>query len=1367
MLTKIFRSIKMTLSNLKTLPLVTDMEYEQFLERKKRLLRESSSFSNISVIPAENMTEKGTDDSTVSMDHKLLVDHSLKGCIDLPISPLCSYLNTIDSFMTLSSCSGRITLYLRPANHEDSAPTNDHFPVDRIQAERSADHNSKYHDSTATSSCSIKQQAPYGETEQDFDWTAGSTYTTCSLSSLFGFPSSCYSFEIILKMEPFILHVETLNLRSAKALLDISKICGLKQSGISALGKRLVVALRGSSSFEAPIISLRSLITDDAFPSVSSIPSNDPTHSVSPLVPLSTLIYFLKDCCQKLKRNTQQIDRLYSEIVKEKFLEALPNEHALACNGPSRAKPTKMKAQKQPHGLLNDGQMQSEEMKMIPIRTQTINWEPIVLNGRLKASLEGWGYATAFEYPYIFLYGGFRRCKRSAMLTSFNIETMEWSERVSISSSDEPLDFVYSNLIALGDGFLALMGGRQSPTKASMDVYLFDITVWKWIRMNCDDEKLPIPRWRHACCLMNEGGESQDGKIYLPQRKVATVWMLGGTSSANPLDDGILGDFWRLDISIERQEAFNNSGVVAVGHWKLMDSGNSMDAPGPIHSHSIFTSPSFPACLAVLGGVASKQDSSGRSPKDLEILHIFDTRKQLWRIEYTQTSVQNTLCSLKMDSLSNSTPTSQVDGNSFTPIKHSEHSHIFKRFNYTGFPTPRFAHSVAFLAEKNAILLVGGCDGSQGLNDTWLLLVDTLKWYYLGSVPGTNSGLRSRLICGRNELFLMGGGFICFTFGSFFDVPLIAKFKEGILKGIDECLSHHVQNSSSHSSSQTLPCKNSTYPYEAWHTVQNRGCPNEWVSDAEHISYETIPVKSGIQNKSMNSVSPSDSIAGFLFIGILKSNWIKAIKSALDHCCLFDRSRKIVKPPRGICMPEENLITAEGSVGSQHFLLKQNLKNEQAVKEDLDKSFSPSPSVWLPVVRRVEITDLPITFLENEVLVLHKDEKQAVSFQHYTLSTEALNKENRNVTNWSRNSIASNISRSWYKALNDFYSTEVSSDISISLPPPPTKFEKLGKIILFPTKSFEALTQIRGFMAHSSSHRLLKEIASYFEADSVGTLGKTSGPMRQSEVKLLFGNEKIAHVKENGVSFRFDVTKCMFSSGNTSERMRIASLMSKLSNSKEVVIDMFCGIGYFSIPILVATTAAQVSRVYACDWNPHALQAFRWNAVLNNVCTSRFHLLNCDSRTLGDTADVSGIKSGIAQRILLGLIPNSEASWAAAVRMLDKSIGGTIHIHSVCGMKPQGIETSFNSECKQRDSGSYKATERTTTTIQIEAQCFSASVADYSVFVCEKFGELFRILDPFQTWNVEIVDMVKVKSYAPKLWHYVVDIACQPVAIRQ
>lgn len=171
------------------------------------------------------------------------------------------------------------------------------------------------------------------------------------------------------------------------------------------------------------------------------------------------------------------------------------------------------------------------------------------------------------------------------------------------------------------------------------------------------------------------------------------------------------------------------------------------------------------------------------------------------------------------------------------------------------------------------------------------------------------------------------------------------------------------------------------------------------------------------------------------------------------------------------------------------------------------------------------------------------------------------------------------------------------------------------------------------------------------------------------QVQLLYpptGDGLVLH-KDNGIVYSYDVTKCMFSIGNITEKLRL----SKFDCRGEVVVDMYAGIGYFTLPYLVH---ARVDHVHACEWNPDAVTSLERNLELNGVrdrCTIH----------RGDNREVC--PRGVADRVNLGLIPSSEQGWKTACFALKES-GGILHIHSNISSYMEGDAGTFTgTNCRQ------------------------------------------------------------------------------------
>ena len=158
-------------------------------------------------------------------------------------------------------------------------------------------------------------------------------------------------------------------------------------------------------------------------------------------------------------------------------------------------------------------------------------------------------------------------------------------------------------------------------------------------------------------------------------------------------------------------------------------------------------------------------------------------------------------------------------------------------------------------------------------------------------------------------------------------------------------------------------------------------------------------------------------------------------------------------------------------------------------------------------------------------------------------------------------------------------------------------------------------------------------------------LGRISGLKREPNIEVIVGEGTETIHRENKCLFKLDVSRIMWSKGNTTERKR----MSMITGEGETVVDMFAGIGYFSIPMAVHSKPA---KIYSIEINPVSYGYLCENVYLNKV-------EGVVEPMLGNCREIA--PRCVADRVLMGYIGNTNEYLDVAIDLLKE--GGIIHYH--------------------------------------------------------------------------------------------------------
>ncbi|MCW8802440.1 MAG: class I SAM-dependent methyltransferase family protein [Candidatus Bathyarchaeota archaeon] len=224
-----------------------------------------------------------------------------------------------------------------------------------------------------------------------------------------------------------------------------------------------------------------------------------------------------------------------------------------------------------------------------------------------------------------------------------------------------------------------------------------------------------------------------------------------------------------------------------------------------------------------------------------------------------------------------------------------------------------------------------------------------------------------------------------------------------------------------------------------------------------------------------------------------------------------------------------------------------------------------------------------------------------------------------------------------------------------------------------------------------------KEVKSVWRQTS-----SVSGDYRLRNLQFILGKKSTqTRYKEHGCIYETDLQKTYFSPRLSFERLRIA----KLVQESETIVNMFAGVGCYSIAIAQYSKA---KTVYSIDVNPLAFGFLVENVRLNKLENTVVPLQG-DAKTV-----IQNKLQNIADRVLMPLPELAYQYLDCAVYAL-KSEGGWIHLYDFVYAK--------------KDENPVKKAEEKVT------EKLSKLCKDFSI----KFGRVVRPIGPH--WYQVVVDI--------------------------
>ncbi|EUD64928.1 hypothetical protein C922_04660 [Plasmodium inui San Antonio 1] len=1340
---------------------------------------------------------------------------------------------------------------------------------------------------------------------------------------------------IFFKFEPFIIHVKCVNLESALRLLKMGQMAGLKQSGLLNFNRYVTVAIRGSMRLEHYVEDPLSL-EEDSIAKLLHVCNGKMDHNLRQLVgfyhcyrestlggdskwhPLQLYQVQCPQClkCEKRSQCAQVCPCDGDQRVRLPLQGTIKKDLPWSGQSEGKGSPTTLpNTQWEKNPAMKEKKKKKEEKEKGEINLKKYNMElsseghigtgtsPMGGDSSLQWKLlssEGdldkffvWGHDMFIEEGKIYLFGGFAKGVRSRELKIFDVR------RKSLKTYQTPLPSLsYHCFFRLDRNYACVFGGRRSPECCTSDVWLYDVRRNTWCaaewrsngektredgrgdeRGDGEDSFRPCGRYRHACVFVR--------RYRKKQKEVYLFYVHGGVTEKNE----VLNDLWEGKLTVQGDMSMRATPLIK---WerkhRLEEAKQEGESPSPFVKNHTMVYNKRRNLIHIVGGCSSScaegaPSSHPREEDYMDHLHTYDLKRDCFFYLRCGTSGE--------------------DGQA-------------------SFPLNRFSHGTCAWGH-NDFVLMGGLNMHRTLNDVWLFRMKERKWYRLGVFPFHSMYVRAKIVNEGDYLYVVGGGCTVFTFGSFFDVPVVANCRKVLVeKGVEKGLETGVYKGME---KPVCQWENRAIENPADTRVEN-GAKNqgdnlldEEAGGAPDLAKSYLYLEKSEkrpQRKSHRSVrhsrmatSPGKKPPGELLYLIAKNRtYVKEVKTALEQIGAFDKGRKIEVYKEGTSggndqdsffvpvlakietlknyeqvrrfFPFEKIqFTKEGQIfyihrspqgGEEKTNLKRCLTNlfYNFANEKVKKYLSESErKLIVRASGKYEVVGGIVIFHYKHlgsILRLYRTCVWGSASKCTEMQTGRYARLRALLRKCKHRELISSVDALWLDVRDAFnrFRFRGGHRGRVARRQPRLRLRYIGTFLKFSSlarrrtvlrglsvsarwgrksplggreKSHCSREKKAGLLNHpwcSPPYRGRRAVKLYQLAKmkkqlkelhyskygirtnprgkrikAIAVYEQIEGVKRKNKIHLVLGrNTKTVHI-ENNVVYKLDLQKCMFCSGNGTEKERIKNLYLDPSNmvvSKENVVDLFCGAGYFTLPLLKFVGEGKIKEYYACDINGDSLRLLRDAVKMNGIETTQLHILRQNSFVVTKNAQL--VRR--CHRVFLGLLPHSVEAWCNAFQLLDDNVGGTLHIH---GVGENVFEEQFFSRVSTYDYvSSVKGVSQTAVTDlsltelvrrglhvadKLQSEAFPSigkSCPRGEVVTSgdgDKFGkkakspyrgnkvpeslhfaqfvllEIFKLtlkdyLEHKTNWVISILHVERVKSYAPRVYHYVVDVRCMP-----